>query len=237
MDVLDEEQVQAAKKEDVLNALGRYPATRFRTRIGESLATIEKHSTPLPEATTASLEALKSYSAGVNIGHASRFCRRRAVSQVRGQIDPKFAMAHAHRALLQQYRSSRLSTQSTSEAYQLRIVLATGEKFFISVHDRQVTGNLEKAQQTLRLRKHIRDRDAHALLSGFASQSSGKYEQAIEEGKKGDRDRPGLRQPVRQSAFSYFYTDRPGEAKNIIQQAAGRKLEIPEFVVSSSHYS
>ena len=61
-DVLDEEQVQAARKEDVLNALSQI-ASKFRTRVGESLATIEKHDTPLAEATTPSLEALKAYSA------------------------------------------------------------------------------------------------------------------------------------------------------------------------------
>jgi len=57
-DVLDEEQVQAARKEDVLNALSHIAST-FRTRVGESLATVEKHDTPLAEATTPSLEALK----------------------------------------------------------------------------------------------------------------------------------------------------------------------------------
>src|SRR5262245_56489449 len=61
-DILADEQVQAARKEDVLGALSQI-ASRFRTRVGESLATIEKHSTPLEEATTASLEALKAYSA------------------------------------------------------------------------------------------------------------------------------------------------------------------------------
>ena len=44
-DVLDVEQVQAARKEDVLNALSQI-AVKFRTRVGESLTTIEKHSTP-----------------------------------------------------------------------------------------------------------------------------------------------------------------------------------------------
>ena len=61
-EVLDEEQVQAARKEDVLNALSQI-ASKFRTRVGESLATVEKHDTPLAEATTPSLEALKAYSA------------------------------------------------------------------------------------------------------------------------------------------------------------------------------
>ena len=57
-DMLANEQAQAARKEDVLGALSQI-ATRFRTRVGESLATIEKHSTPLEAATTPSLEALE----------------------------------------------------------------------------------------------------------------------------------------------------------------------------------
>src|SRR4029077_14041048 len=65
-EVLDEEQVQAARKEDVLNALSQI-ASKFRARVGESLATVEKHSTPLAEATTPSLEALKAYSAAWKI--------------------------------------------------------------------------------------------------------------------------------------------------------------------------
>src|SRR5262250_3565352 len=55
-DVLAEEQAQAARKEDVLNVLGQI-ASKFRTRVGESLATVARHNTPLAEATTPSLEA------------------------------------------------------------------------------------------------------------------------------------------------------------------------------------
>src|SRR5262249_13776905 len=62
--VLDPEQIQAARREDVLNTLSQM-ARRFRTKVGESLAAVEKHSTPLVEATTPSLEALKAYSAGL----------------------------------------------------------------------------------------------------------------------------------------------------------------------------
>ena len=61
-DILADEQAQASRKEDVLSTLSQM-ATRFRTRVGESLATIERYSTPL-EATTPSLEALQAYSAG-----------------------------------------------------------------------------------------------------------------------------------------------------------------------------
>ena len=61
-DLLDQEQLQAERKEDVLNVLSQL-ATQFRTRVGESLATVRRHSTPLEESSTASLDALKAYSA------------------------------------------------------------------------------------------------------------------------------------------------------------------------------
>jgi hypothetical protein len=61
--VLDEQQLQAASKEEVLPELGRMVAA-FRNRIGESLANIRLHDAPLPEAVIPSLEALKAYSAG-----------------------------------------------------------------------------------------------------------------------------------------------------------------------------
>src|SRR6185295_10895605 len=47
---LHQEQIQAARIEDVLNALSEI-ARRLRTRLGESRATVEEHSTPLADAT------------------------------------------------------------------------------------------------------------------------------------------------------------------------------------------
>ncbi|MGA7926677.1 MAG: serine/threonine-protein kinase, partial [Candidatus Sulfotelmatobacter sp.] len=62
-DTLAEEQVTAASKEKVLDALGE-AATKLRGELGESLATVQKFDIPLEQATTASLEALKAYSLG-----------------------------------------------------------------------------------------------------------------------------------------------------------------------------
>ena len=55
--------MQAARKEDVLNALSHI-ASKFRAQVGESVAVLEKDDAPLAEATKPSLEALKAYSAG-----------------------------------------------------------------------------------------------------------------------------------------------------------------------------
>ena len=60
-DVLAEAQEQAAGKEAVLKALDN-AAVSLRSKLGESLSSVQKYDTPLAEATTPSLEALKAYS-------------------------------------------------------------------------------------------------------------------------------------------------------------------------------
>ena len=186
--VLADEQGQAARKEDVLNVLSQM-ASKLRSRVGESLATVEKHDTPLEDATTSSLEALKAYSTARKVkflpaGYASAVpLLKHAI-----EIDPNFAMAYAF--LGRTYGDIgefALSAENTNKAYQLRNHTSERERFFIDVtYHRQVTGNLEKAHQTLELwaETYPRDTGAHGLLSGFTSQGSGKYQEAIEEGKK-----------------------------------------------------
>ena len=63
-DVLAEAQEQAAGKEAVLKALDA-AAVSLRSKLGESLSSVQKYATPVEEATTPSLEALKAYSLGV----------------------------------------------------------------------------------------------------------------------------------------------------------------------------
>jgi hypothetical protein len=62
-DMLAEAQEQAAGKEGVLKGLDA-AAVSLRGKFGESLSSVQKYATPLAEATTASLEALKAYSLG-----------------------------------------------------------------------------------------------------------------------------------------------------------------------------
>jgi len=62
-DSLAREEMQASRKEDVLNTLGK-AATSLRGRLGESLTSIQRFDTPIEQATTPSLEALKAHSMG-----------------------------------------------------------------------------------------------------------------------------------------------------------------------------
>jgi eukaryotic-like serine/threonine-protein kinase len=232
--VLDEEQVQAAKKEDVLSALSQI-ARKFRTRVGESLATVEKHDTPLAEATTPSLEALKAYSAGWKIQSSAGSAAVIPLFKRAIEIDPQFAMAYA--ALGQMYSDigeSDLSAANARKAYELRERVSDPEKFFIRAsYDLQVTGNMEKAQQTCDLwaKTYPRDVMPHTLLSGIVYPITANYQRAIEEGGRAIALDPGFVVGYWTLAYGYEYLDRLADAENTLQRAFERKLEIPEFFV------
>jgi len=233
-EVLAEEQAQAAKKEDVLNALSKM-ATRFRTRVGESLVTVEKHDTPLEDATTPSLEALRAYSAAMKTSFTNSSVAALPLFKRAIGIDPNFAMAYAMLGLdYSTVGESMLSIESTTKAYELRDRASDREKFFItSLYDRQVTGNLEKEHETLELwaQTYPRDRNAHGLLSGFAAPGTGRFEQGIEEARKALALDPDFSFGYQNIAFNAFYSDRLAEAENAVQQASELKVDIPEFML------
>ena len=233
-DVLAEEQVQAVKKEDVLNALGRI-SSEFRTRFGESLTTVEKHDTPLADATTPSLEALKAYSAGWQVSFSSGSAASVPFLKRAIEIDPNFASAYA--LLGRMYGDigeSALSAENTSKAYQLRDRASDQEKFFISAsYDMQVTGNLERAQQTcaLWIQTYPRAWVPHGLLSGGMYPTLGKREEAAEEAKIAIGIDPDFSIGYSNLAGSYIALERTAEAESALQRASERKLEIPDFFV------
>lgn len=233
-DVLDEQQALAARKEDALNALSQI-ANKFRTRAGESFATIQQHQTPLVEATTPSIEALKAYSTGMKVAFSDSFAAavphlKRAI-----EIDPKFAVAYAQLGLLySDIGESVLATESTIKAYQLRDRASDPERFFITVnYERHVTRNLDKARQTCELwaQTYPRDPSAHALLAGLISQGSGKYQESIDEAKKALSLDPDFTPGYVNLAYSYFWLDRPGDAQNVLRRAAERQIEVPELLL------
>ena len=233
-DVLDDELVQATKKEDVLNALTRV-ATGFRARAGESLSSIEKHNTPLAEATTDSLEALEIYTAAWRAHYANGAIAALPLFQRATQIDPKFAMAHA--ALGRMYADldeSDLASASISRAWQLRDRTTDPEKFFIAAnYEMLVTGNLEKARQGCEswARTYPRDPLPHTLLSGYISKSSGQYQSGADQARKAIELDPDFAIAYYNLAVNQAYLDRVEEAENTLSQAGGRGLEIDEFIM------
>jgi DNA-binding winged helix-turn-helix (wHTH) protein/tetratricopeptide (TPR) repeat protein len=233
-EVISEEQVQAARKEDVLNALGQMAGT-LRTRLGESLATVEQHSTPLAEATTPSLEALKAYSQGWRTLYAKGENAAIPFFQEAVKDDPQFAMAYAALGLMYGATGEpALSADNTSKAYRLRDRASEPERYFITVtYESWVTGNLEKAQQTCETWAQVYPAEIipHTYLSGFIYVAFGKYEQAIAEARKVIALDPDFAVGYVNLGYGDLGIGRIADAEGIARTAAERKLEFPYLAI------
>jgi serine/threonine protein kinase len=234
-ELLDQEQVQTAKIEDVPKALSEI-AIKFRTKVGESLASVKQHNTPLEEATTTSIPALKAYTAGskhLMLDHdlpAAVPFFQRAI-----EIDPNFAMAHASLGftygLLGQFD---LSADSNKKAYELRDRTSDREKYFIAAtYETQVTGNLEKALQTCEswVQMYPREKPPHGILGAFIYPAFGRYDKGAEVARQLVELDPDFAVGYLQLAFNTQFAGRVDEAEKVLEQAGQRKLEIPEIVV------
>jgi len=232
-DVLAQEQAVAEKKEAVLSALSRISA-QIRTRLGESLATIQDHST-LDQATTSSLEALKAYTAGKMAIYARGGPAAIAHLQQAIAIDPQFAMAHAQLGfMLWNMGQTDLGAEQVRVAYGLRDHLSDRERrYILMLYDRQVTGNLQKEMQTLEawVQTYPHDADALAIIGGWAALGTGQYERGIQTGEEVIRQFPDMSFGYTVAAH-YLSLDRFAEAEDALRRAAARKLELPEMLVS-----
>jgi serine/threonine protein kinase/tetratricopeptide (TPR) repeat protein len=138
-DTLAQEQVTAAVKEKVLDALGE-AASKLRGQLGESLATVQKFDVPLEQATTSSLEALKAYSAGMTALHRQGDLAAIPLFQHAVELDPNFAMAYdALGGAYGNISKPELSDNYVRKAFDLRDHTSEWERFQLSA-DYYVTG-------------------------------------------------------------------------------------------------
>ena len=232
-DILDDEQVKAGRKEDVLDGLSQI-ARNFRSRVGESLATLRRHDTPLAEATTSSLEALKAYDSALKVHFSSG--ARAALPLFRHvvEIDPEFAMAHSYLGrMYANLDESDLAEESTKRAWRLRDRVSDRERFSIATrYDALVTGNLEEMRQTCEawLRAYPRDRQPHIGLSGY-DKIKGQYEKAAAEARRATEVAPDFSVGYSDLAAGHVDLNRLGEADDTLRRAAGRGLQIDEFAM------
>jgi serine/threonine protein kinase len=93
-DSLGREQIEAGSKEQVLKSLDKV-ASRLRQKLGESVASVKQFATPLEQATTSSLDALKEYSLGE--GEHLKTDDDKAIPHLKRatELDPNFATAYA----------------------------------------------------------------------------------------------------------------------------------------------
>jgi tetratricopeptide (TPR) repeat protein/tRNA A-37 threonylcarbamoyl transferase component Bud32 len=226
-DPLAEQQVTAAGKEKVLDALGE-AASKLRTELGESLATVQKLDVPLSEATTSSLEALKAFSLGRKAANEKGPAAALPYDQRAIELDPNFAMGYLgvgsdYFSLGELGRASDYYTK----AFQLREHASEREKLTITAsYYGNVTGELDKAAQTFQeaIESYPRDPRAHVGL-GNVYVEQGQYERAAGSFRQGVRVAPDSGAPYTGLGNSLLSLQRFDEARQIIHEAQARKLD------------
>jgi serine/threonine protein kinase/tetratricopeptide (TPR) repeat protein len=225
-------EAQASDKNDVLDALGK-TASQIRNKLGESLSTVQKFDTPLEQATTPSLEALKAVNSGNKVLYATGSAAAIPFFKQAIELDPNFALAYAWLSRVYgDIGESDMAAYYARKAYELRDRTSEAERYFISASFyMMVTGNMEKAEQTCELwiQAYPRSERPHTFLAGIIYPVVGQYEKAVEEGIKSVRLNPDNPIPYSVLTVSYMPLNRLDEAKATYAQALERKLDHPFF--------
>jgi len=225
-DSIAHEQAEAESKEVILKSLGQ-AATSLRAKLGESLSSIQKFDTPLEEATTSSLEALKMF----NLGETQRITSEVAAIPFYKQaieLDPNFAFAYARLGMVYNNTGEGESAmQYMKQAFERRQRASEKERLYISTrYYTVVTGELDKEMEALRLWEQSYPRDAIPYLTlGVVYDQLGQREQAAQQSQEANQLLPTSRYPYENLASDYVALNRYDEAKAIAEKALSHKVD------------
>jgi eukaryotic-like serine/threonine-protein kinase len=179
-------EAQASDKNHVLDTLGK-TASEIRSKLGESLSTVQKLDTPIEQASTPSFEALKAFSLGEKTWHENGEVHAIPFFRQAVELDPNFAMAYASLGLVyESVGEESKSVENFTKAFQLRDRVTQPEKFLISsLYYGSVTGDLDQTIQVTELWAQAYPRDSIPPLNlGSFYGTLGQYERGVEETKK-----------------------------------------------------
>ncbi len=225
-DSLASEQAESESKEQVLKSLDK-AATNLRSKLGESLPSVQKFATPLEQATTSSLEALQAFT----LGHAlhQHFDDEGAIPHFKKavQLDPNFAIAWAELGVSSgNIGQNRDMEDSIKKAFELKDRASEHEKLYIAAHYYdEVAGNSDKIIEIYEQWKRTYPRetlpwDNLALRYG----GLGQPDKALENASEALRLDPQDNFAYQNLADAYLGLNRFDEAQAVVDQAAAKKM-------------
>ncbi len=228
-DTLAEVQGQADSKEQVLKTLDT-ATNQLRGKLGESLASVQKFDKPLEEATTSSLEALKSFTLG-DVKHSASDelgaipLYKRAI-----ELDPNFAMAYARVGTAYgNLGQADLSEQYRKKAFELKDRASERERLYITAHYYADNGEVEKGNAAYELFKQTYPREVtpYVNLAVTYTLFLGEFEKGLANGKEAIRVDPDTVNGYFTTAYAYAGLNRPDEAKAVLKAGLQRN---PNFL-------
>jgi tetratricopeptide (TPR) repeat protein len=226
-ETLAEEQATAAGKENVVNALGQ-EAAKLREELGESLASVQKLDTPLAQATTPSLEALKAYSRGAKAAGEGRDAAALPYFQRAIELDPGFASAYVDLGVAYgNLGQTARAREYISKAFASRERTSEREKVGIttSYYD-LVTGEMRNSGQAYQewIDNYPRDPAPYVSLS-FVRLQEGNYAECAELNRQALRLRPNYVIAYENMGSCLMNLGRLDEARKTFAEAMSRMLD------------
>jgi DNA-binding winged helix-turn-helix (wHTH) protein/Flp pilus assembly protein TadD len=231
------EQVEANSKEEVLSALNEV-TKHLRTRLGESIASIEKYNAPIEQATTPSLEALKAYS--LALAKSDRDGDRVAIPFFKRaiELDPNFAMAYGQlAAVYQNLGEAQLARENAIQGFAHKDRTTESERLLIeSWYNIYASGDLEKAASLLEIWTRNYPPEPRVLNDlGAAYGNLGRYEKAVENLQASVRLDPTDATPYANLAASLMALNRMDEAGSVLAQAEKEKLQT-DYLLGAEYW-
>ncbi len=228
-DLIAGEQITADRKEKVLAALGTV-TSRLRSKLGESLASVQKFDKPVDEATTSSLEALKAFTHGKELVNTGNEMKAVPAFERAIELDPNFASAYNE--LASAYANNGDEEHSMGygkRAYALRDRVSEREKFEItSAYHWMVTGDLEKETEAEELYHQTYPRAVSPVNNIAVNDcfSFGSFQKAIETGYEAIQLDPYSKGAYAAAGCGYLGQNRIDEAKTFLESAL---VKHPDF--------
>ena len=226
-DLLASAEAQANDKSHVLDALSN-AASEMRTRLGESLSTVQAYNTPLQQATTPSLEALQAYSLGFKAEGAGNLSTALAFYQRAMQIDPDFAMAYLGMAGgFGLVGESAPLVENSRKAFALRDRVSALEKLVIEEESAfYAFGDRTRALQICEVAEKTYPRSSifHEDRAGGLAYL-GEYESGLKESMEALRLAPYRGVIYREIAHTYLYLNQADRAEATAKEARAKNLE------------
>ena len=221
------EEREVQNRDQVLKTLGQI-IPLIRRRLGESLSSIQKFDTPIEEATTTSLSALKAYTQGDEKRSHGEDAESIPFYKMAIDLDPNFAIAYARLGTIYTNLSQvDLANEYMRKAFERREHVSEREKFYIAGHYYvDVTNEYDKGINTYRLWADSYPHDwipFNNLSNEYAR--IGQPEKAVEAGQQALRLNPNHAFPYTTLTFAYLRANRFAEAKAIGARAIAAKRD------------
>ncbi len=220
-DVLARDETEADSKEQVLKSLDQ-AASSLRGKLGESIGSVQKFTTPLEQATTSSLDALQAFSQGQAEHQRGEDSKALPYLKRAVELDPNFAMAHATLGTVYSNLTQQESAHSyLTKAFDLKERASERERFYISSHYYDIaTRDLDKSIESYLqwIQTYPRDTAPRDNLA-LRYQTIGQQEKSLASSMEALRIEPKDGYAIQNSADAYLRLNRFDEARAVAEKA------------------